>query len=187
MNGGRAYSVGQGVCSSMKKNKTYYVEFVMMVIICFIGGVACYQLFDVEQATQLIGWVDARLLTLEKPNVFWSAVPIVSSIIIVLFFSTHPFFGIFAQLFIALKITFVGFSSVFLVAQHNSVMVYGLWWFPFQLIYCILLLVLYVNVRKGTGKKVVRNVFSVKQVFLILFVILAVFIGEVVAISYVFK
>ena len=167
--------------------KMLYVQYATMLIICFISGVACYQLFDLQQAIQIIELGDSRLVTLEKPTILLSALPLVLAIGIVLFFSTHSFLAFCAQIFVAIKLTFLGFSSVFLLVQHNSIKLYGLWWFPFQLIYCILLLVLYSSVNRKHVGKAARSVYSIKQVFPILFIMCIIFILEMVAISYVFK
>lgn len=170
--------------------KTMYVQYATMIAICFMSGVACYQLFELQEAMQVIKWADSRLLTLEKPSILASALPVFLSIIIVLFFSTHSFLAICAQIFVGIKITFFGFSSVFLLVQDNSIKLYGLWWFPFQLIYCILLIVLCTNIStknstRGFGHRM-RKGYSLKRVLTIILIILIVFIAEIVAISYVF-
>lgn len=170
--------------------KTMYVQYATMIAICFVSGVACYQLFELQQAMQVIEWADRRLLTLDKPTIWVSAIPLVIAIIIVLFFSTHTYLAICAQIFVAIKITFFGFSSVYLLVQYNSINLYGLWWFPFQLIYCILLIVLCTNSKtnirpKGIGKSV-RNGYSGKKISITLLVLLIVFIGENIIISYLF-
>lgn len=114
-----------------------------MLVLSFVSGVACYQLFELPQVMQVITWGDRRLLLTEHVHApLWTVYPLAIVLALVLFFATHRYLTVLAPIVIALKITFFGFSSVFLLVQHESVQLYGLWWFPFQLIYCILLLVL---------------------------------------------
>ncbi len=80
-------------------------------------------------------------------------------IICIIFYnpSISPFFS---KLVVAVKATFFGFGSVFLLTQQESILVYSVWWFPFQLIYCILLLALcsVFGARKaGPNRKFVFN------------------------------
>lgn len=166
--------------------KMLYVQYATMIIVCFISGVACYQLFELEQVQQVITWGDRRLLKLDKPSIFWSAVPIAIAIMIVLFFSTHRYLSGIAQVFVALKMTFLGFSSVYLLVQHNSIKLYSTWWFPFQLIYCILLVVICVNMAKPKIRQKGRTTNSNKRMMLNIAAVMIVFIVELFVISYVF-
>ena len=116
------------------------IQYTSMIVLCFVSGVVCYQLFQIDQVMQIIEWSDRRLLTMDKPLFIWNVVPFIAALGIVLFFSTHHYLMMIAPIFIALKCTFLGFSSVFLLVHLQSVQLYALWWFPFQLLYCILLI-----------------------------------------------
>lgn len=159
--------------------KLFFIQYATMLVLAFVSGVACYQLFELEQVIQVITWGDRRLVEMEQSlSPFWSALPLVSAVLLVLFFSTHRYLTMIAPIVIALKITFFGFSSVFLLVQHESVKLYGLWWFPFQLIYCILLLVLYrVSVTK-TPQKLGQKTLSKKRITVILVVLTIVACAE---------
>ncbi|MEK4629334.1 MAG: hypothetical protein ABS944_02105 [Solibacillus sp.] len=169
--------------------KAMYVQYTTMIVLCFVCGVAIYQLFHIEQVKQIIEWGDRRLLTLDKPTLIWSAVPFIVAISIVLFFSTHKYLTVIAPVFIAIKLTFLGFSSVFLLVQHQSVKFYGLWWFPFQLFYCILLIVLYNNCFKNNkiNGRALKATTPWRKVIQLLLVMILLFGLENFVISYLFK
>lgn len=167
--------------------KLLYVQYATMIALCFVCGVACYQLFQIEQVTQIIEWGDRRLLTTDKPTLQWSLLPFILSISIVLFFSTHKYLARVAPVFIAIKVTFLGFSSVYLLVQHESVRLYAIWWFPFQLIYCILLIVLYYSGHQNRAGRAIKGSMPWKKVMVVLFALFLLFFVEIFAISYVFK
>ena len=157
-----------------------------MIVICFSCGVACYQLFQIEQVMQILEIGDRRLLTMDKPSLLWSVVPFIGALFVVLFFSTHKFLAIVAPIFVAIKVTFFGFSSVFLLVHHQSVKLYAFWWFPFQLSYCILLLVLYASSKKRVGRAM-RDSSPKKRILFVMILLIFLFSLENFAISYLFK
>ena len=158
-----------------------------MIVICFICGVLCYQLFDMAQIEQVITIFDRRLLTMEKPTWIWSVVPFLVGISIVLFFSTHQYLAKIALVFIALKMTFFGLSSVFLLVQHDSVKLYAFWWFPFQFLYGVLLIMLYEVMKRQQSTRALKRALPIKKVLLLLFVFGFLGTIENFAITYLFK
>ena len=175
---------GQG---GVQMRKYLYIQYTSMIVVCFICGVACYQLFQIEQVQQIIKFSDRRLLDLEKPELLWSVVPFIVALSIVLFFSTHKYLPRFALIFIAIKVTFLGFSSVYLLVQHQSIERYAFWWFPFQLVYCILLIALYQITNKNSGRRALKTVMPWKKVVILLVMMVFVFILENFVITYLFK
>lgn len=167
--------------------KLYFIQYATMLVLAFVSGVACYQLFDLQQVTQVITWGDRRLLLeAHVTSPFWNALPLLLAIFFVLFFSTHRYLTAVAPIFIALKITFFGFSSVFLLVHHESVQLYGLWWFPFQLVYSILLIVLY-HVSRGAPQKLGQKMLSKKRIALILVLFTILVSVEYIVISMMIK
>ncbi|ATP39571.1 hypothetical protein CSE16_05620 [Solibacillus sp. R5-41] len=167
--------------------KMIYVQYATMIVLSFISGVACYQLFDIQQVTQIIEWGDRRLLSVDKPTFIWSIIPFLLAIITVLLFSTHKFLTMIAPIIIAIKVTFLGFSSVFLLVQHHSIKLYALWWFPFQFLYCLLLIALYKSGQINRSGRPIRGAVPWKKVVAVLILMNVVFIGENFVISYLFK
>lgn len=167
--------------------KMMYVQYTTMIVLCFVCGVACYQLFHIDQVKQIIEWGDRRLLTMDKPTMIWSVVPFIAAISIVLFFSTHKYLATIAPIFIAIKVTFLGFSSVYLLVQHHSVKFYALWWFPFQLIYCILLIALYNSGHKNNTKRAIKGTTPWRKTIQVFLLMIIMFGLENFVISYLFK
>ena len=175
---------GQG---GVQMRKYLYIQYTSMIVIGFICGVVCYQLFQIEQVQQIIKYSDRRLLDLEKPELLWSVVPFLVSLIIVLFFSTHKYLPRIGLIFIAIKVTFLGFSSVYLLVQHETIKLYAFWWFPFQLIYCVLLIMLYQITTKTTSRRALKTVMPWNKIIFLIVVMVIVFGVENLAITYLFK
>lgn len=166
---------------------TIFIQYAFILAISFVSGVVCFQAFSLDKAMKLIGYIDPRILGDANISIWQTIVPLVAWIVLVLFFATHPFLHVFSPLIVGIKATFFGFSSVFLLTQQESLLVYSIWWFPFQLIYCILLLLLCsVYSSKKTGNS--RKYFFSKRLFVtLMFVFSMLCTGEIVAISYIFQ
>ena len=167
--------------------KMIVIQYTSMIVLCFVSGVVCYQLFQIDQVMQIIEWGDRRLLTMDKPQLLWNAVPFIAALGIVLFFSTHHYLTMIAPIFIALKSTFLGFSSVFLLVHLQSVKLYALWWFPFQLLYCIFLIMLFVSSRPKRMSRTIKKQSITKSVMFFCGVMIILFGLENFVISYLFK
>lgn len=163
------------------------IQYTSMIVICFICGVLCYQLFEMAQIKQVITFFDQRLLSSEKPTIFWSVVPFLVSISIVLFFSTHQYLAKIALIFIAIKMTFLGLSSVYLLVQHDSVKLYAYWWFPFQLLYGILLIMLYEVMKRQQASRTLKRTIPFRRVLILLIIFVLIGTLENFAITYLFK
>ncbi|MEO4053291.1 hypothetical protein [Solibacillus sp. CAU 1738] len=163
------------------------VQFTVMIALSFVCGVICFQLFDLQQATALINLMDARILQQDAPSIWQTILPLAISIVIVVLFATHPYCAFIAKWLIALRATFLGFSSVYLLAQQKSLLAYGIWWFPFQFIYCILLLAICLIVSTKTRKMPKRGILAPRRLIVMIIVFIVVACFELVAISYVFK
>lgn len=163
-------------------NGKFIFQLACMIAVSFICGVIVYR-FIPEQAESIIKIADRRLIELE-PSIFYTILPVAVSIIIVLLFATHPYFYYVAVVFIALKTVFVGFSSIYLMDYWDATSLYIRWWFPFQFIYILILILLYkiCGMRfKRQRKKALR---LIPFVFI---VVIAIVYFETVVISYVFK
>ncbi|MFF5993531.1 hypothetical protein AAGS61_02100 [Lysinibacillus sp. KU-BSD001] len=158
-----------------------------MIAVSFIAGVAFFQLFSLEQATQVINIMDKRILLEKTPTIWQSMLPLAITVSIVLLFATHPYFFGLAKIAIAIKTCFFGFSSVYLLAQKNELLAYGIWWFPFQFLYIVVLVLLceFIASAPKFAKNKERSSLRISVTFFIL--ISLIFFVEIVVISYVFK
>lgn len=160
------------------------IQYAFLLAFGFVSGVVCFQTFSLDKSMKLIQIVDARVLELTDVSVWQTIIPVVGWMVLVLIFTTHPFLQFFAKMVVAVKATFFGFGSVFLLTQQESILVYSVWWFPFQLIYCILLLVLcsvFGSKKVGSNRKYVFN----KRLFFTLLITFAfICAAEIFVISY---
>ncbi|NLY80620.1 MAG: hypothetical protein GX072_12265 [Lysinibacillus sp.] len=163
------------------------IQYAFLLAIAFVSGVICFQAFSLDKSMNLIKLIDPRVLQLSDVTIWQTIIPVVAWSLFVLFFTTHPYLHFFAKLVVAVKATFFGFGSVFLLTQQESILVYSVWWFPFQLIYCILLLAMcsvFGSRKVGNNRKYLFN----KNLFITLFIAFTIMcIGEVLVISYISK
>ncbi|MFP3917971.1 hypothetical protein U5N28_09185 [Lysinibacillus telephonicus] len=162
-----------------------FIQYAVILAISFVSGVVCFQIFSLDKSMKLIEYIDPRVLDLTDISIWNTILPLAAWVVLVLFFATHPFLHVLAKFIVAVKITFFGFSSVFLLTQQESLITYSVWWFPFQLIYCFLLFILCsVNSTKkiGTTRK---NLFSQKLFVTIIITLTIICVGEIFAISYI--
>lgn len=162
------------------------IQYLSILTISFVSGVVCFQAFSLDKSTKLIRFVDSRVLEPTNISIWQTILPLVVSIVVVLIFATNPYIQFFSRFVVAIRITFFGFSSVFLLTQQESLLTYSVWWFPFQLIYSILLLMLcsvYVSRKMGNNRK---HFFSRRLFITLMICFIIVCAGEIVVISYIF-
>ena len=164
-----------------------FIQYTIILAISFISGVICFQLFPLVKSMKLISYIDPRILHLMDITIWETIIPLVIWFLLVLLFASHPYLHVCAKLIVAVKITFFGFSSVFLLTQQESLLVYSVWWFPFQFIYSILLYILcsvYTAKRIGPNRK---YVFSPRLFVTILITMVLFCIGEILVINFIVK
>jgi len=111
-------------------------------VFSFIGGLILFEKSTVEQQQWVIQLIDKRVLLIEQPTLLETIMPHLMIAVVFFLFYQHPVLRKFILIICAFKITFYGFCSSYLLQSQESTYPYVFWWFPFQLIYCILLLAL---------------------------------------------
>ena len=163
------------------------IQYAFLLAFGFVSGVVCFQAFSLDKSMKLIKIVDSRVFELADVSIWQSIIPLIIWIVFVLVFTTHPFLQFIARMVVAVKATFFGFGSVFLLTQQESILVYNVWWFPFQLIYCILLLALcsvFGSKKVGSNRKYLFN----KRLFITLLIAFALICTlEILVISYIVR
>lgn len=113
-----------------------------LLVIGYLGGLWLYSKMPFDQVERVIHWVDPRILSDHVPNGFDSILPQLVTILLFLLFATHLILKYLILLIGTMRAVFWGICSGYLIAQDTEFWAYALWWFPFQLIYCSLLLVI---------------------------------------------
>ena len=122
--------------------KSLVFQYIFTVSISFICGVIATQFIAMNEAQSLLEVIDHRAVEVDA-HYQSIIVPLAISIIVVLLFSTHPYLYFIAPLYISLKSALFGFSSVLILDQAQSIIIYVGWWFPFQILYIVLFILLY--------------------------------------------
>lgn len=126
-----------------KSNQTYTIFISLCILVfSFIGGLVLFERSTPEQQQWIINLLDARVLLEEQPTFLQTIFPHLMVAVVFFLFYQHRHLKPFLLVVCAFKITFYGFCSSYLLQTQDSTYPYVFWWFPFQLVYCILLLAL---------------------------------------------
>ncbi|SES34339.1 hypothetical protein [Psychrobacillus sp. OK032] len=124
-------------------NQSYTILISLCVLVfSFIGGLYLFEKSTPEQQQWIINLLDARVLLLEQPTFLETIFPHIMIAVVFFLFYQHRYLRKFILIICAFRITFYGFASSYLLQTQESTFPYVFWWFPFQLIYCLLLLAL---------------------------------------------
>ena len=113
-----------------------------LLVIGYLGGLWLYSKMQYEQVEKVINWLDPRILNDQIPSGFDSIFPQLITILLFLLFATHLLLKYTILLIGTMRAVFWGICSGYMIAQETEFWSYALWWFPFQLLYCSLLLLI---------------------------------------------
>lgn len=155
-----------------------------IVAVSFVSGVICFHIIGSANAESFILAIEPRLGG-DKQSIFRLVLPVTVSIGIILLLATHHFLKIFIRVTVAMRATFFGFSSVFLLQKLEAFWLYTIWWFPFQLIYCILLLVLCDLLVPAWQKRRLRKQVPVRSLMLNFIAFFIIMVAELIIVTYI--
>lgn len=155
-----------------------------ILAVSFVCGVICFHIIGSANAESFILYIEPRLEG-DKQSIFRLVLPVIVSVGIILLLATHNFLKIFIRVTVAMRATFFGFSSVFLLQKLEAFWLYTIWWFPFQLIYCILLLVLCNLLVPAWAKRRMGKQVPTQSILLNFIAFFIIMVAEFIIISYV--
>lgn len=115
---------------------------IAIFVVSFVCGVTIFHFIDLNQARFVIELLEPRLLQGGAGSFWYAVLPAVLVVGLMFLLATHSFLKYLVRIVVAIRITFFGFGSVFLLQEITSILMYALWWFPFQLVYSFLYLFL---------------------------------------------
>lgn len=122
-------------------NRSYFVAYVFVIlIISYLGGVLLYRRTSPETSVALLKLVDERVFLGTELPIWKILLPLIILIGMILFFATHRWLAPLTLLVGTGKTVYFGFTSGFLIEQQGSIVPYAIWWFPFQLMVSLLLI-----------------------------------------------
>ena len=155
-----------------------------ILAVSFVSGVICFHIVGSANAESFILSIEPRLAG-DKHTIFRLMLPVILSVGIILLLATHHFLKIFIRITVAMRATFFGFSSVFLLQKLEAFWLYTIWWFPFQLIYCILLLVLCNLLVPAWQKRQLRKQVPVRPLVLNFIALFIIMVAELIIVTYI--
>lgn len=158
-----------------------------IIAVSFVCGVIFFHIIGGPKAEPFILFIEPRLADEDRQSIFRLVLPVSISIGLVLLLATHSVLKVLVRVTVAMRATFFGFSSVFLLQKLEAFWLYTIWWFPFQLIYCILLLVLCNLLVPAWSKRKIGKQVSGRTILLNFIAFFIIIVAEFIVISYVLK
>jgi len=158
-----------------------------IIAVSFVCGVIFFHIIGGPKAEPFILFIEPRLVDGDRQSIFRLVLPVAISIGLVLLLATHSVLKILVRVTVAMRATFFGFSSVFLLQKLEAFWLYTIWWFPFQLIYCILLLVLCNLLVPAWSKRKIGKQVSGRTILLNFIAFFIIIVAEFIVVSYVLK
>ena len=158
-----------------------------IIAVSFVCGVIFFHIFGGPKAEPFILFIEPRLADGDRHSIFRLVLPVAISIGLVLLLATHSVLKVLVRVTVAIRATFFGFSSVFLLQKLEAFWLYTIWWFPFQLIYCILLLVLCNLLAPAWSKRKIGKQVSGRTILLNFIAFFIIIVAEFIVVSYVLK
>lgn len=123
----------------MIRSLTLIYLFIILAV-GYLGGTLLFRQIPTESVEKMLVIFDARVIDGKEVNWIWPILVTILFFIIVFALSHIKKFRFPILLIGALKSVLFGLSSAYLLATGMKIIVYGLWWFPFQFIINFLLL-----------------------------------------------
>jgi len=158
-----------------------------IIAMSFVCGVIFFHIIGGPNAEPFILFIEPRLADGDRHSIFRLVLPVAVSIALVLLLATHSILKVLVRVTVAIRATFFGFSSVFLLQKLEAFWVYTIWWFPFQLIYCILLLILCNLLVPAWSKRKIGKMVPGRTILLNFVAFFIIIVAEFIVISYVLK
>lgn len=130
----------------------------VILAVGYLGGTLLFRELSEESIASLLTFYDARIVKPGEATILLPALVVMMFLIISFFLSRFTYSRLFVLLIGAIKCVLFGLSSAYLLAKGLKVYEYAVWWFPFQLLLCFLLL-LFASIltppffMKTTGKR----------------------------------
>lgn len=112
----------------------------VILAVGYLGGTLLYRELSEVSIGNLLNFFDARVVKTGEANIWLPALFVLLFFVVSFFMSRFTYSRLFVLLTGAIKCVLFGVSSAYLLAKGLKVYEYALWWFPFQLIICFLLL-----------------------------------------------
>ncbi|GKV65631.1 MULTISPECIES: hypothetical protein [Sporosarcina] len=125
----------------MARSLSFVYLFVILAI-SYIGGALLFREWPAAAMDTIVGLYDQRVVK-GREAVVWS--PFLTSFVfiaVVLFLSRYKKLRFIIMLFGAVKCVLFGLSSTYLLSGGMKLIMYAVWWFPFQLAGSFLFLIL---------------------------------------------
>lgn len=143
-----------------------------MFVSSFIAGIALYYFIAIEELQLLLHIIEPVLSDDRHSQQLYIVLRTVITFSVITIFASNPILSVISYFLIAAKITLFSLCSMYLVVEHQNVLAYSIWWFPVQLLQCIVFIAYYARLKavRQKTKKVVATIllFSIIEISILL-------------------
>lgn len=130
----------------------------IVLAVGYFGGTLLFRELSETSVAKVLLFFDARVVKGHEANLFLPAVIVICFFGLIILLARFTYSRFLVLLVGAVKCVIFGVSSAYLLAKGLKVYEYAVWWFPFQLLLCFILLVFSAHLvppffMKTTGKK----------------------------------
>ena len=154
---------------------------ITMFVSSFIAGIALYYLISMEHLQAFLQLVEPVVLTESETQQLYIIIRTALTFLVITIFASHPLLSIVSYFVIAMKIVLFSLCSMYIVIEHQNVLAYCFWWFPIQLVQCIVLIIYYTRMKLLKGK----SVQVIATIILFILIEIVILLAELVIIRYV--
>ncbi len=123
----------------MTRSLSFPYLFIILAV-SYLGGTLLFRELPEASIAKILLVFDARVVKGSEANLFLPAIIVMLFFGFALLFARFTYSRFFVVIVAAVKCVLFGISSAYLLAKGLKVYEYAIWWFPFQLILCFVLL-----------------------------------------------
>lgn len=117
-----------------------FIHLFIILAVGYIGGALLFREVPLTASEKLIGFFDPRIISLADGTLARPLLTLIGFLLVVFLLSMNSKTRYVVLLIGAIKCVLFGLSSSYLLASGMKLVTYTIWWFPFQLLTCMLFL-----------------------------------------------
>ncbi|MBY0222653.1 hypothetical protein [Sporosarcina aquimarina] len=125
----------------MARSLSFIYLFVILAI-SYIGGALLFREWPINALETIVGLYDQRVVKGSEASIWSPLIVTFTFITLIIILSKYKRVRFILPLIGATKCVLFGLSSTYLLSTGMKLVMYAVWWFPFQLVGCFLYLIL---------------------------------------------
>lgn len=155
-----------------------FIHLFIILAVGYIGGALLFREVPVSASEKLIGFFDPRVVALADGALARPLFTLVGFLLVVFLLSMNSKSRYVVLLIGAMKCVLFGLSSSYLLASGMKLVTYTIWWFPFQMLICMLFLLYCIVLSPPYFQRIAKKQRNVQAIPVIVGVYLVIILIE---------